>query len=185
MKAWVILIAALCLILVITQMEDYFGQQYSGGLASEKDHVDYYFVNFALMETQADGTISQQVSGQHLTHWKLQQQSTIIAPVISDGVDPQQRVHMLADTAHMNQQTQQAQLLGNVHSYQATHASKGGFDLYTDHLDYDLKNRVASTDAKVDIITPSGTIQAVGMNAKLDEDLLRFNANVHSTYPVK
>ncbi|QTR49770.1 LPS export ABC transporter periplasmic protein LptC [Candidatus Thiothrix anitrata] len=185
MKAWIILIAALCLILVITQMEDYFGQQYSGGLASEKDHVDYYFVNFALMETQADGTISQQVSGKHLTHWKLQKQSTIIAPVISDGIDPQQRVHTLADTAQLNQQTQQARLQGNVHSYQATYAGQGGFDLYTDHLDYDLKNRVASTDANVNITTSSGAIQAVGMNTKLDEDLLRFNANVRSTYSVK
>lgn len=185
MKAWVVLVVALCLILVITQMENYLEQHYSDARAPEKDRVDYYFVNFTFAETQADGSVVRRVSGQHLTHWKTQQQSTIIAPVIDDGVDPQRRINTRASTAYLNQQTQQARLQGNVHSHQASHDSKGGFDLYTDHLDYDLKNRVASTDAKVDITTPSGTIQAVGMNAKLDEDLLRFNADVHSTYLVK
>ncbi len=42
-----------------------------------------------------------------------------------------------------------------------------------------------STDAEVFITSPSGTMQSTGLTAKLDQDLLRFDSNVRSTYQVK
>lgn len=60
-----------------------------------------------------------------------------------------------------------------------------GFNLHTDHLLYDQATREISTDAEVFITSPSGTMQSTGLTAKLDEDLLRFDSNVRSTYQVK
>ncbi|MFN3786705.1 MAG: LPS export ABC transporter periplasmic protein LptC, partial [Thiothrix sp.] len=60
-----------------------------------------------------------------------------------------------------------------------------GLLLRTSHLLYDQNTQTVSTDAVVTITTPSGTLQSTGLTAKLDQDLLRLENNVRSTYQVK
>lgn len=60
-----------------------------------------------------------------------------------------------------------------------------GLLLRTSHLLYDQNTQTISTDAVVTITTPSGTLQSTGLTAKLDQDLLRLENNVRSTYQIK
>lgn len=59
-----------------------------------------------------------------------------------------------------------------------------GLLLRTSHLLYDQGTQTVSTDAVVTITTPSATLQSSGLTAKLDQDLLRLENHVRSTYQV-
>lgn len=146
MRHAITLIVILLLILLITQLEDYLGKTDISKLAMEKDQIDYYLSDFSIMAVAADGKVSYELSGRHLSHWQGKKQSEIIAPVIK---------------------------------------ASNGFNLHTDHLLYDQATKEISTDAEVFITSPSGTMQSTGLTAKLDQDLLRFDSNVRSTYQVK
>jgi LPS export ABC transporter protein LptC len=186
MKRLIILVIALLSILLITRMEDYLGQQDISKVATEKDQVDYYLLNFSIMQTGADGKVTSELAGRHLSHWKEEKQSTVIAPIIFNGTDPTERTKTTADEAQVDQAKQQAKLINNVHIHQPAKGSRSESDLYTDHLNYDMTNHLVSTDAKVLITSPpNNTMQSTGLTGKLDEDLLRFNANVHSIYQIK
>ncbi|WML90264.1 LPS export ABC transporter periplasmic protein LptC [Thiothrix lacustris] len=63
--------------------------------------------------------------------------------------------------------------------------TSAGFKLQSDRLLYDQATREISTDAEVFITSPSGTTQSTGLTAKLDDNLLKLDSNVRSTYQVK
>jgi lipopolysaccharide export system protein LptC len=145
-KHWVTLVVILLLIVLITQVEDYLGKTDLSRLTMEKDQIDYYLSDFSIMAVAADGTVSYELSGRHLSHWQGKKQSQVIAPAIK---------------------------------------TSNGLTLHTDHLLYDQASQTIATDAEVTITSPSGMMQSTGLTAKLDQDLLRFNTNVRSTYQVK
>ncbi|MDD5393689.1 MAG: LPS export ABC transporter periplasmic protein LptC [Thiothrix sp.] len=185
MKRLIILVIALLSILLITRMEDYLGQQDISKLAMDKDRVDYYLSGFSITAITPEGTVNHELTGHHLSHWQKAKQSLIIAPVIFDGINPAERTQISADEGRVNQTTQVAELTGNVHSEKPGKDGQNGFKLRTDYLTYNMTNREVSTKAAVSMTTPSGTMQSTGLTGKLDEDLLRLNTHVHSTYQVK
>jgi len=146
MKHLLTLSAVLLLILLITQLEDYLGKTDFSRLTPQKDQIDYYLSDFSIMAVAADGTVSYEMAGRHLSHWQGKHQSRIIAPEVN---------------------------------------TSQGFKLHTDHLLYDQVTREITTDAEVFITSPNGTMQSTGLTAKLDDNLLRFDSNVRSTYQVK
>lgn len=60
-----------------------------------------------------------------------------------------------------------------------------GYRIQTARLDFDQQSREVSTKSKVFITMPSGTMQSTGLTGKLDENLLKFDADVRSIYQVK
>lgn len=185
MKRTLALTAALALVLLMTQLETYFGQWQITPLAAEKDHINYYFKDFSIQEFTPDGSVRQTLSGKHLSHWKQQEQNTVVAPTIVDSLNPEKPTRITADTGITYQKTQKAHLRGNVQSLQTDQAGRVEMTLHTEFMDYDIKQHIVSTTANVQITTPDSTMQATGMTGTLDADLLRFNANVHSTYQTK
>jgi LPS export ABC transporter protein LptC len=185
MKRFVLLVALLLSVLLITQMENYIGQQEAARQPREKDQVDYYLQAFTSKQFDASGRMTAQLDGEHLTHWKEQKRSYIIKPVIYNGIDPQARSRTEAEEAWLNQDQNQARLEKQVHSHQPASGSRSEMDLSTDYLDYDLQTHIATTKADVLITTPSGSMHSTGMTGKLDEDLLEFKKNVHSSYEIK
>jgi lipopolysaccharide export system protein LptC len=88
MKTLITLIIALLLILLATQMENYLGQQHIGQVAdADRDRIDYYLADFSIMATAADGSVSYNLAGRHLSHWQGQKHSLIINPLLqtADG----------------------------------------------------------------------------------------------------
>lgn len=83
MKHLLTLTAVLLLILLITQVEDYLGKTDISRLTQQKDQIDYYLSDFSLMAVAADGTVSYEISGRHLSHWQGKRQSRIISPKIA------------------------------------------------------------------------------------------------------
>ncbi len=146
MKRLLTLSAVLLLILLITQLEDYLGKTDFSRLTTQKDQIDYYLSDFSIMAVAADGTVSYEIAGRHLSHWQGKRQSRIIAPQVN---------------------------------------TSQGFKLHTDYLLYDQITQEITTDAEVFITAPNGTMQSTGLTAKLDDNLLRFDSNVRSTYQVK
>lgn len=185
MKRFILLVALLLSVLLITQMENYIGRQETSRQPREKDQVDYYLQEFTTKQFDASGTMTSQLDGEHLTHWKEQKRSHIIKPVIFNGTDPQLRSRTVAEEAWLNQNTNQARLENKVHSHQPATASRSEMDLHTEYLDYDMQTHIATTKADVLITTPSGSMHSTGMTGKLDEDLLEFKRNVRSSYQIK
>jgi lipopolysaccharide export system protein LptC len=88
MKTLVILVVALLLILLATQMENYLGQPDIGRLPdADRDRIDYYLEDFSIMATATDGSVSYNLAGRHLSHWQGQKRSLIINPILqtADG----------------------------------------------------------------------------------------------------
>jgi LPS export ABC transporter protein LptC len=185
MKRIAILVAALLSILLITRLEDYLGQQGSNAAPVTAEQVSYYFTDFNSMKTEGDGHISQQINGQHLSHWQAKKESHILAPVIDSSDQQGNKTHLTAKEAHINHATEEVKLMGDAHIRQPSKDGNGELNLYTDHLTYTMPSHEVTTDVAVSITSPSGTMQSVGMTGKLDEDLLRFKSNVRSTYQVK
>lgn len=185
MKRTLALLAALALVLLMTQLETYFEQWKITPLTDEKDHISYYFKDFSIQEFTPDGSVRQTLSGKHLSHWKQQEQNTVVAPTIVDSLNPERRIRITADTGITYQKTQKVHLHGNVQGLQTDRTGHMEMTLHTEFIDYDIQQRVVSTTANVKIATPDSTMQATGMTGTLDADLLRFNANVHSTYQIK
>ncbi len=185
MKGLAILVAAIVMILLITQIEDYLGQQDFSKLQHDKEKIDYYLTNFSIQQINAQGIVTAELAGKHLAHWQQSKQSDILAPIIYNGMDFATRTNTTADTAHIDQNQQLAHLQGHVHSHQPASGTHAESDLYTDYMDYQMQTHVLSTDAGVLIKTPSGTMQSTGMIGKLDADLLEFKHNVRTLYQVK
>ncbi len=185
MKRFALLVALLLSVLLITQVENYIGQQEAARQPREKDQVDYYLQGFTSKQFDTNGTMTAQLDGEHLTHWKEQKRSYIIKPVIFNGTDPEARSRTEAEEAWLNQNSNQVRLEKKVHSHQPATGSRSEMDLYTDYLDYDMQTHIATTKADVLINTPSGSMHSTGMTGKLDEDLLKFEKKVHSSYEVK
>lgn len=59
-----------------------------------------------------------------------------------------------------------------------------GYKITTDRLDFDQQTQEVFTESEVFITTPSGTMQSTGLTGKLDENLLKFDADVRSTYKI-
>lgn len=88
MKTLVTLVIALLLILLVTQMENYLGQQHIGRpTEADRDRIDYYLADFSIMATATDGSVSYTLAGRHLSHWQRLKHSLIINPLLqtSDG----------------------------------------------------------------------------------------------------
>lgn len=185
MKHLFLLVALLLAVLLITQMENYLGQQEVEQQSREKDQVDYYLQDFTSRQFDKTGQLTAQMDGEHLTHWKAQKRSHIIKPVIFNGLDPQERSRTDADEAWLDQDKNRIRLETNVHNHQPATSSRSEMDLYTSYLDYDMQTHIASTKADVLITTPSGSMHSTGMTGKLDADLLKFKTNVHSRYEIK
>lgn len=185
MKRAIILVVALLLALLITRVEDYLGQVSISSLSMNKDQIDYYLADFSMMAIADDGSVSYELAGRHLSHWQAQKQSVIIDPSIhGEGKTADERLQLHADEARIDQNTQLAELSGNVQVLKPQSDKQGEIELHTDHLTYNLKNREITTDALVSITSPSGTMQSTGLTGKLDEDLLRFDSNVRSIYKI-
>lgn len=146
MKQLLTLVIVLLLILLVTQLEDYLGKTDLSRLSMETDQIDYYLSDFSIMAVAADGKVSYELAGRHLSHWQGKKQSEVITPVIT---------------------------------------TSDGFTLRTEHLLYDQAAKTISTDAEVTITSPAGTMQSTGLTARLDQDLLRFDNDVRTTYQVK
>ncbi|EIJ33825.1 LPS export ABC transporter periplasmic protein LptC [Thiothrix nivea] len=146
MKRLLALMVILLSILLITRVEDYLGKTDLSKLALEKDQIDYYLSDFSIMAVAADGKLSYELSGRHLSHWQGKRQSEVIQPVVT---------------------------------------TSDGLTLRTEQLFYDQATQTISTQSVVSITSPSGEMQSTGLTAKLDQDLLKFDSNVRSTYQVK
>jgi lipopolysaccharide export system protein LptC len=100
MKHVITLVVALILILLITQAEDYFGKTDIRQLTMEKDQIDYYLSDFSIMAVEADGKVSYELAGKHLSHWQGKRQSRIIAPEITTSAGFKLHTdHLLYDQA--------------------------------------------------------------------------------------
>ncbi len=185
MKHAITLIAALLLILLITRVEDYLGQISISSLTADKEQIDYYLSDFSVMAVADDGSVNYELAGHHLSHWQAKKQSLIVEPRIrGEGKTPDERMQLRADEALVDQQTQLAELTGNVQALKPQTGKEGAMELRTDYLTYNMQNREMTTNAVVTITSPSGTMQSTGLTGKLDEDLLRFDSNVRSTYKI-
>lgn len=60
--------------------------------------------------------------------------------------------------------------------------TQDGFKLQTGELTYDQKLGEITTNDKVFITNPAGTMQSTGLNAKLGAGILRLNSDVRATY---
>ncbi|HPQ97362.1 MAG: LPS export ABC transporter periplasmic protein LptC [Thiothrix sp.] len=179
------LVMGLAALLVIINLQDYLISPELQPIDTRQDEIDYYMTNFSFSAINAAGETGMQLSGQYQAHWRERKTSFIIEPRLEShryqaGVAAD-TVNLSASEAVLDHRDNIAALQGEVHLLARVQGEEQ-LDLTTAELQYDINNNVASTTEDVLIKSPGFVLQGTGLEAKLDEESLRINNNVRSTY---
>ncbi|MEZ5535846.1 MAG: LPS export ABC transporter periplasmic protein LptC [Thiolinea sp.] len=188
-KSHIVLIGGLLAVMMISNLEDYIRNPEFSFKEQEHDAVDYYLTDFKLSAISGEGKVSHTMSGDYLAHWQQRKTSFIIRPQLNskdDNIqdDPAQvadAVVLTAEEALLNHDTNTAELSGTV-KLLVDNNKDTQLRLETAQLQYQIDNKHVTTTEDVSIITPQFQLSGTGLDSKLDESVLRLNANVKSVY---
>ena len=190
-KSHLVLIGGLLAVMMLSNLEDYIrSPEFSFG-EQKHDAVDYYLTDFKLSAINSTGNVSHTMSGDYLAHWQQRKTSFIIRPQLRSKDDndnlqdnPAQvadAVVLTAEEALLDHDTNTAELSGTV-KLLVDNNKDAQLRLETAQLQYQIDNKHVTTTEDVSIITPQFQLSGTGLDSKLDESVLRLNANVKSTY---
>lgn len=149
-------------------------------IQADKSRLSYYFTEFSLQSTDANGTPEYKLSGQHFSHWTGKDTSEIVTPKLYAFDKKQQRTQIIADNAVMFHKDDHLELQG---AAKITNTRSGSTtSLETENLRYHPKKRWIETDAQVTFTTGNSTIMGKGMDSQLDKNILRIHADVLSIF---
>ncbi|HPE61206.1 MAG TPA: LPS export ABC transporter periplasmic protein LptC [Thiolinea sp.] len=179
------IILGLAALLVIINLQDYLISPELQPVSTRQDEIDYYMTNFSFSAINAAGETSMNLRGQYQAHWRERKTSFIIEPRLDSHryqTDaPEDTVSLSASEAVLDHRDNIAALQGEVHLLARTRGETR-LDLTTTELQYDINNNIISTTEAVLLKSPGFVLQGTGLTAKLDQESLRINNNVRSTY---
>ena len=145
--------------------------------------LSYYFTQFSMISTDANGSIEYNLVGKHFSHWTGRESSEIVNPQLTSFSSQKESTNMTAEKAVMLQQKDNLELQGSVNI--RNFSSDSSSVLKTDLLRYHSKERLIETDSHVTLTSDSSIMSGKGMDSKLDENTLRIHSNVLSTFKKK
>jgi LPS export ABC transporter protein LptC len=188
-KSHLVLVLGLLAVIMISNLEEYISSP--GFSFGEPDHdtVDYYLTDFRLSAITDQGKISHTMSGDYLAHWQQRKASFIIRPQLNSKDDNENNgttqaadaVVLHAEEALLDHNTNTAELSGKV-KLLVDNDQTAQLSLETAQLQYQIDTKHVTTTEEVRITTPQFQLSGTGLDSKLDESILRLNANVKSTY---
>lgn len=145
--------------------------------------LSYYFTQFSMISTNADGLIEYKLIGKHFSRWSGKETSEIVDPQLTSFNKQQESTNMTAEKAVMLHQKDNLELQGSVDIRNFN--SDSSSVLKTDLLRYHSNERWIETDSHVTLTSDLSIMSGKGMDSKLDENTLRIHSNVLSTFKKK
>lgn len=179
-----LLILTIVVALATTWFNDlWISYQRNHNQLADKSRIAYYFTEFSLQSSNAEGVAEYTLRGQHFSHWSGKDTSEIIQPRLYAFKPNQPSSQMTADSAIMFHAQDIVELQGAARIINT--ASGTQTRLETDNLRYHSNKQWIETDSKVRFTSGNSTITGKGMDSQLDENTLRIHADVRSTFTAK
>lgn len=174
------LAALLATILVVWLAETEQNLRESSTPIVPPEEADYYMENFHLSETDSDGRILRQLSGDRLAHY-TNDHTDLQAPKLTLNEDQQPGWRITADKGQLKQ-SQQLELQYHIHILQLNAPADERLLVKTQNLTIDMQSRESHSEGLVEISQANATIQAQGMRLLFDERQLQLQSQVRGNY---
>jgi lipopolysaccharide export system protein LptC len=142
---------------------------------------DSFIADFSATELGVDGRPARRLEGAHLSHF-ADQRAVITEPHLTVYRPGEAPWEMTAAEGRSMGQQDLVRLTGGVRIYRS---GAEPTEVVTDNLDVQPKRRYAETAAPVTITNPQGRVDAVGMQAFLEEERMVLRSHVRGTYEVR
>ena len=149
---------------------------------TSQSRIDYYLSGFTLVNTDSDGNISFQLSGEHLIHKQANGVSEIYQPHIKRKSINGGLLIIDAEKAIQTSKGGNIDLTGEVSVKQSSIIEPLGFTLLTQDLTYNPLKQSISSSTKSDFISAQGSMTGIGFETSLDEQELRILSNVQAEF---
>lgn len=151
--------------------------------SSDTDKTSYYFRNFKLLSTDAEGNGEYHLSGRHLSHWQGQEQSEILRPniVMFDRSDSSHTT-VTAEKAHLYHKEEALELQNQVILKQRNTTGQVNATLSSEQLTYHYRKQQLETQTVFALETKDSLLTGKGLQAKLNEKHFKVLSNVRTNY---
>lgn len=149
---------------------------------TSQSRIDYYLSDFTLMDTDTTGSISYQLTGEHLTHKQASGTSDIYKPKIKQNSSSGDLLIIVSEKAIQTSRNGNIILTGAVRVEQTTPQDSPVFTLLTQNLTYNPTEQKISSQAKSDFISTQGSMTGIGFETKLDDQEIRILSNVQAEF---
>ncbi|PID46823.1 MAG: LPS export ABC transporter periplasmic protein LptC [Proteobacteria bacterium] len=147
-----------------------------------ESRIDYYLSDFTLTQTNPNGVVRYQLTGRHLTHKQASGASEIFQPHIQVRSQSGDIIIVDAEKASQTADGGIMTLAGEIRVHKNKSPNSPEFTLTTEDLIYNPEKRQLSTESKVSLISPAGTLTGTGIQTNLDEQELRILSNVQAEF---
>ena len=147
-----------------------------------ESRIDYYLSDFTLMKTNASGNIDYRLNGRHLTHKQASGASEIYQPHIQMRSDNGDIMTVDSEKALQQAKDGSITLNGDVLVKKLASETSPEFTLTTKDLTYNPAKQLIATDAEIELISATGTLNGTGFETSLDEQELRILSNVQAEF---
>jgi LPS export ABC transporter protein LptC len=143
----------------------------------------YFFEDFTMRVMNKEGHRAYVLTGKNLFGYRDDDvDAHIEAPQLAIDAVAQPDWDVTANTGSITEGGDLVLLRGNVVLQQAGAPAERPMRVETEALDLHTIERIASTDAAVDITSPQWHVRSVGMHARFEEGLIDLLASVHARY---
>ena len=150
---------------------------------ADKSRISYYFTEFSLQASNAEGMAKYKLQGQHFSHWTGKDTSEIIKPQLYAFNQNKQTSQISADSATMFHKDDIVELQGTARIINTTSGTSSMLE--AEKLRYHPNKQWIETDSRITFTTGKSILMGKGMDSKLDENTLRIHADVLSTFNPK
>jgi len=179
-----LLILAIVIAIASTWFNDlWISYQRNHNQLADKSRISYYFTEFSLQSSNAEGVSEYKLRGQHFSHWTGKDTSEIIQPRLYAYKQNKQSTQMTADSATLFHKQDIVELQGAARIINT--ASGTRTSLEAENLRYHPNKQWIETDSRIRFSSGNSKITGKGMDSKLDENILRIHADVRSIFDAK
>lgn len=172
----------LLLILAVISIWLLSGEEEKKDAIPENEHMrtaDYSMTHFTLTIMDDSGTPSRVISGDKLAHYADDDSTEILFP-IARVIDQQKDTWILSSNKGLTQgEGEEIVLTGNVI---ITRQDNNEIELRTEKLILDTLHNTAYTDLAVNIKSPYGNTDSVGLHAALEDKMINLHSRVKGHY---
>jgi lipopolysaccharide export system protein LptC len=147
------------------------------------DDPDYIIDNFSFVRMSETGQPRYVISGERLTHRPANNTSVIDKPVVQSMSVEHPHMTMTANTANVNQDQNQIDLIGNVDISRPGSATSQPLRIRTEALTVLPDDEISKTDKPIQMMLGAATVNAIGMVANNATQQVTLGGRGRITYP--
>ena len=149
--------------------------------ATPTNNPDHYVENFVSKTLNKDGRLVHELQAPYLIHYMSNDRAEVKQPHLIFYKEAGETWHVNADQATTYKGGEEILLVGNVVLYRPA-AKRTELRINTERLRVFSKEQLAETQDHIVMVNPSGTVEAVGMQANFKLDQVQLFSKVRGYY---